>query len=102
MKIIIALLMMSFTGQAKAEDMSLHFAVSDKEVRSLTAEQMEKQIQPRQVRLVKDPVFKKDKNFSCFPIVEVLKAGFGPIWQQALKDDDNGESIIVRMMRLPA
>ena len=40
MKIIIALLMMSLTGQAKAEDMSLHFAVSDKEVRSLTAEQM--------------------------------------------------------------
>ena len=41
MKIIIALLMMSLTGQVKAEDMSLHFAVSDREVRSLTAEQME-------------------------------------------------------------
>ena len=97
MKIIIALLMMSLTGQVKAEDMSLHFAVSDREVRSLTAEQMEQQIQAQQIRLVKDPVFKKDKNFSCFPIAEVLRAGFGPIWQQALKDDDNGESIIVRM-----
>jgi mono/diheme cytochrome c family protein len=96
-KIIIALLMMSLTEQVKAEDISLHFAVSDREVRSLTAEQMEQQIQSQQVRLVKDPVFKKDKNFSCFPIVEVLKAGFGPIWQQALKDDDNGGSIIVRM-----
>ena len=48
MKIIVALLMMSLTGQVKAEDMSLHFAVSDREVRSLTAEQMEKQIQPQQ------------------------------------------------------
>jgi mono/diheme cytochrome c family protein len=96
-KIIIVLLMMSLTGQVKAEDTSLHFAVSDREVRSLTAEQMEQQIQAQQIRLVKDPVFKKDKNFSCFPIVEVLRAGFGPIWQQALKDDDNGESIIVRM-----
>ena len=97
MKIIIALLMMSLTGQVKAEDMSLHFAVSGREVRSLTAEQMEQRIQAQQIRLVKDPVFKKDKNFSCFPIAEVLRAGFGPIWQQALKDDDNGESIIVRM-----
>jgi hypothetical protein len=84
-------------GAGKGRDMSLHFAVSDREVRSLTAEQMEQQIQPQQIRLVKDPVFKKDKNFSCFPIAEVLRAGFGPIWQQALKDDDNGESIIVRM-----
>jgi len=96
-KIIIALLMMSLTGQVKAEDMSLHFAVSDREVRSLTAEQMEQRIQAQQIRLVKDPVFKKDKNFSCFPIAEVLRAGFGSIWQQALKDDDNGESLIVRM-----
>ena len=92
--------MMGLAGHVKAEDMSLHFAVSHREVRSLTAAQMEKQIQSQQVRLVKDPVFKKDKNFSCFPIVEVLKAGFGPIWQQALNDDDNGESIIVRMTTL--
>lgn len=98
MTIIIALLlMMSLAGQVNADDKSLHFVVSAREVRTLTAEQMERQIQPQQVRLVKDPVFKKDKNFSCFPIVEVLRAGFGSIWQQALKDDDNGESMIVRM-----
>ena len=100
MKIVIAFLMMSLTGLVNAEDKSLHFAVSDREVRSLTAEQMERQIQPQRVRLVKDPVFKKDKNFSCFPIVEVLRAGFGPLWQQALKDDDNGESMIVRLTTL--
>ena len=78
MKIIIALLMMSLTGQVKAEDMSLHFAVSDREVRSVTAEQMEQQIQAQQIRLVKDPVFKKNKNFSCFPIVEVRGQVSGP------------------------
>jgi len=86
-----------FGGAGKGRRYVSSFCCLDREVRSLTAEQMEQRIQAQQIRLVKDPVFKKDKNFSCFPIVEVLKAGFGPIWQQALKDDDNGESIIVRM-----
>ena len=67
-KIIIALLMMSLTGQVNAEDKSLHFAVSDREVRSLTAEQMERQIKPQQVRLIKDPVLKKTRTFLAFQL----------------------------------
>lgn len=64
---------------ARAGEATLTFKRSEKVVAELTVSQLAEKIKPRTLTYF-DPHYGKQKTFKCFPIKDVMRAGFGEKW----------------------
>lgn len=75
--------LMLFGGTAHAAEASLAFKRSGKPVAELSVSQLAAKVQPKTLTYF-DPHYGKPKTFKCFPIKDVMRAGFGASWQDGV------------------
>ncbi len=81
--VIIYLMLFAGTAGAAETGAELSFRVSGKQVKALSVSQLAERIAPRTITY-DDPHYGHKKTFKCFPIKDVMRAGFGEHWQDGV------------------